>query len=126
MNNFPKTPQIAIIENEDDLRKIQTKYLGPLGNCSEFISGEDFLVAAASGYKPDLIVCDLRLQNMDGLEVFERVRSEGLKAKLLLVTGYANPTVRTKAESLGVHEIIEKPFTSSSLFEKVSKILKSA
>jgi len=71
----------------------------------------------------DLIICDLRLPGIDGIEVIRKIR-EYLKAKnrppipVIFITGYTDSDLHIKAQDLG--KVLFKPFDTKDLLENIS------
>ena len=71
----------------------------------------------------DIIITDYRLPGMDGLEFLKRAQGINAQVKKILLTAYMTEAVISEAFRLGVHEFIEKPFSTEDLEEALSRIL---
>jgi CheY-like chemotaxis protein len=71
---------------------------------------------------PDLILLDHALGDGFGIEVLRHVRGEGLKSRVVVVSGTDDPESRERAERLGVDAWIRKPMTLRQLVEVVSPL----
>ncbi|HZQ10973.1 MAG TPA: response regulator [Anaerolineae bacterium] len=71
----------------------------------------------------DLLLTDIRLPGLTGLEVTERLRERGLDLTVVTMTGYSNMEMAIHALSLGVDEFIVKPFTPDTLRVHVARAL---
>jgi len=80
-----------------------------------FQSGEAFLDALGDGNDPDLLLLDLKLPGIDGLEVLERVSADGREALTLFITAYATFETAVKATKLGAYDFLPKPFSPDEL-----------
>lgn len=118
--------KLALIENETDLLDFQSKSLDSFGECRVFKTGEEFLEELSRGYSPQIVLCDLRLEKVDGLNVLEEMKRIGCEAKFVLITGYYNSAIERRAEDLGVERVIEKPFNMARLKSEIKKLLKIA
>ncbi len=74
----------------------------------------------------DLLLTDIRLPGLNGLEVTERLRARGVEMTIITMTGYSNMDMAIQALSLGVDEFLIKPFTLDSLRITVSKALEKS
>ncbi len=73
--------------------------------------------------KPDLILLDLRLPDMTGLDVLHILSSEGYDAPIILITAYGSELIAAQALRLGVRDYIIKPFTLDEIVESVERAL---
>jgi heterodisulfide reductase subunit A2 len=79
---------------------------------------------AAGDHKPfDLLVADLRLPDMDGMEVVKRFRRDRPKTKVIVITGYANVPSAVEAIQSGAVDYLAKPFTADAFLQKVEEAL---
>jgi DNA-binding NtrC family response regulator len=69
----------------------------------------------------DVFVMDYKLPDGTGLDVAERIRSNGSEAPIILISGYDPSAVALRAEKLRISDIIEKPFSRATICEAVKK-----
>lgn len=74
----------------------------------------------------DLLLTDIRLPGLSGLEVIQRLRDRDTELTVVTMTGYSNMEMAIQALSLGVDEFIVKPFTLDSLRLLVSRALEKS
>jgi DNA-binding NtrC family response regulator len=74
----------------------------------------------------DAYVLDYRLQDGTGLDVAEQLRSKGSGAPIILVSGYDLSGIASKAETLRIFDIIQKPFSRDELCDALKKSLTPA
>ncbi|MBB5770242.1 FixJ family two-component response regulator [Brevundimonas vesicularis] len=89
-------------------------------NCFE--SAEQFLGAGAPN-PSSLIISDLQMGGISGLELIRTLRGRGDATPVILLTAFATPAIRTFAARSGVSRIFEKPFKTSELLEIVLEIV---
>lgn len=65
--------------------------------------------------RPQLLIVDLKMPELDGLQVIERVRAIDPQVVIAVITGYATITTAVDAMSTGAHEFLPKPFTPDEL-----------
>lgn len=73
----------------------------------------------------DVIVSDLKLPGMDGLDFFERVKKSRLETLNILITAYGDKDIFSKAFAAGIHDFIEKPFTVNMLTHILDKLIEN-
>lgn len=76
--------------------------------------------------KFDLMVTDLRLPDIDGMEVIEQVRESRPDTKVVIITGYPSVATAVKAVKLGISDYLRKPFTDDEFMEAVDTAMKDA
>src|SRR3954468_8557708 len=100
-----------------------------------FDSPETELTTAASGeeglkiipkLKPDLIIMDVRMGGMNGLETLRRIRASDPKLLVILMTAYGTTQTAIEAMKLGAYDYLLKPFDPIKLKEIVGNALKAA
>ncbi|MGC8873655.1 MAG: response regulator [Chloroflexia bacterium] len=73
--------------------------------------------------RPDLILLDLRLPDMTGLDLLHLLTSEGYDIPVILVTAYGSEMIAAQALRLGVRDYIIKPFTLDEIVESIERAL---
>lgn len=87
--------------------------------------GEDALAKLES--EPfDLLLTDIRLPGLNGLEVTTRLRERGLEMVIITMTGYSNMEMAIQALQLGVDEFVIKPFTPDTLRVHIRRAMEKA
>ena len=69
----------------------------------------------------DIIVTDLRMEEVDGLQVLERVLARSARSKVIVITGYATVEVAREALAKGAFDFIAKPFKPDDLREVIAR-----
>ncbi|MCJ7717522.1 MAG: response regulator, partial [Anaerolineales bacterium] len=72
---------------------------------------------------PDLVVADLVLAELDGMQLLEELRKVDSKARVILTTVYADKDAVTRAFRMGALDILEKPINSEFLISKIRDFL---
>jgi CheY-like chemotaxis protein/glycine cleavage system H lipoate-binding protein len=107
--------RILVVDDEtivlDSIRKALTR--DPYDIDTVQSADEALRLLSLSAY--DLVITDLMMPGMDGLELLERLRAMGADAQTIMITGY--PTIQTglRAKRLGAFEYVTKPFTRQEL-----------
>lgn len=63
----------------------------------------------------DIVVTDIRMDNVDGIEVLEHITSRNKRTKVIMITGYATVEVAREALAKGAFDFIAKPFKPNDL-----------
>ena len=115
--------RVLVIDDEAVVCASCSRVLGSVG--LQVDSRQDPLagIAAARQGDYDVILLDLRLPEMDGLEVLRRLRADGVTAEVVVITGYATIETAVDAMKLGAADYVAKPFTPDELLLVVRKVL---
>ena len=88
---------------------------------AEASNGEEAL-EAVHRYRPDLIISDIRMPRMDGIELLKTLRQEGNEVRVIFLTAYSEFEYAKQAIKIGVAEYLLKPVSSAVLLEHLSEI----
>jgi CheY-like chemotaxis protein len=119
-------PTILIVEDDLDLLKMLVRMLEPIGDVVTATNGADALERILAGMRPDLIVTDVMMPRMDGLELARRLRNEPKTAKtpVIMLTAKNAPLDVIKGINAGARSYLTKPFKHEELVSKVKKALR--
>jgi len=125
------TQHILIIEDDARLASMVKAYLEQNGfevsHCPDATSGLSRLTLAASAEVADLIILDLMLPDMDGLEVCRRVRalpSSLAQTPILMLTAKGDPMDRIIGLEMGADDYLPKPFEPRELLARIRAVLR--
>ena len=120
--------RILVVEDDPDIADLVARYLDKAGFASErAASGRDALTAIAAR-PPDLLVLDLMLPHVDGLEVCRVIRRNDATAGLpiIMLTARAEESERIVGLELGANDYLAKPFSPNELVARVRALLRRA
>lgn len=120
-------PTILIVDDEDDVRVLVQSLLEDAGY-TVFATGDPAqAVGLARSSRPNLIVCDLAMPEMDGYDVVRALQADPQTAAcpVAFLTARQHFTERVKAFRFGIVDYISKPFTRETLTRRIGRILKS-
>ena len=123
--------QLLMIEDDTRLAQMVSQYLERSGfgvtHAPDARSGLQLLEEPPSGSTPDLLVLDLMLPDIDGLEVCRRVRSlpgDTGRVPVLMLTAKGDPMDRIVGLELGADDYLPKPFEPRELLARIRAILR--
>ena len=119
---------VLVVEDEPDIRHLIAHHLGREGfRCREVASGAEALRAVRASI-PDLIVLDLMLPEIDGLEVCRRLRGDAATASvpIIMLTAKSDEVDRIVGLELGADDYVAKPFSPKELVARVRAVLRRA
>jgi DNA-binding NtrC family response regulator len=73
----------------------------------------------------DIVVTDIRMDDIDGIEVLERVMARDSRTRVIMITGYATVEMAREAEAKGAFDFIAKPFKPQELRDVIAKAAES-
>jgi two-component system alkaline phosphatase synthesis response regulator PhoP len=115
--------KILIIDDEPSIVNLVTAYLKPEGydvfTAADGITG----LKAAHAYKPDVIVLDLMLPGMDGIEVLTQLRRES-NVYVILLTAKTEEVDKVIGLSVGADDYVTKPFSPRELVARIKAALR--
>ncbi len=113
---------IAIIDDDErNLFTLQSLLEVEKIEVDRFSSGQNLLAAVERGEKWDFILLDLMMPEMDGHEVYEKLKRLKVETPVFLVTAATEPTQRRKAEEAGFAAFIPKPIDLQLLINELDK-----
>jgi two-component system cell cycle response regulator DivK len=116
---------ILVIEDYSDTRELLSVLLRRRGyNVVEAEDGVEGLLKAGWVY-PDLILMDLSLPEMDGVEVARRIHAQAKLSRIpiFVVSAYLTEAVKADVRAAGCAEAFAKPFDADALIESISRTL---
>lgn len=118
--------QLMVIDDEPVVRA-GIRRLIPWSNynfevCAEGIDGKDGLKKLLE-YSPDLVLVDIKMPGMNGLELIKEAKNQGFEGKFIILTGYSDFEFAKTAISLGVRAYLLKPIDEDELRENVEEVL---
>ncbi|TIT02304.1 response regulator [Mesorhizobium sp.] len=117
--------KLLIVEDDESVRTLAARALERAGHMIDIAAdgaqGLALIRAARGGY--DLVVSDIRMPEMDGIEMAKAAASLFPAMKILLMTGYADQ--RERAEELNgiIVDVVQKPFTLAEIRARVEQAL---
>ncbi|MFI5295085.1 MAG: sigma-54-dependent transcriptional regulator [Thermodesulfovibrionales bacterium] len=118
-----KRGMILVIDDEDIVRTSCSRTLTPGGFEVKLAKNGQEGLKMMGEEKFDLVLTDLKMPDMDGIEVLRKIKQDWPKVEVIIITGYQTVDTAVKAIKLGAFDYIEKPFTPDSLMNAVSKAL---
>ena len=113
--------KILIIDDEKDLRLLFKKILTPEGY-SVFTArnGRDGIKINQKN-DPDVILLDLRMPGIGGIETLRRIREKDAKVVVIILTGYGDAGTIRDAADLNVYEYMSKPFNNETILKTIKE-----
>ncbi|MBI5633095.1 MAG: sigma-54-dependent Fis family transcriptional regulator [Nitrospirae bacterium] len=117
--------KILVIDDEDIVRISCSRSLVPEGYELKMAKNGPEGLKMLEEEPFDLVLTDLKMPNMDGIEVLGTIKEKWPKTDVVIVTGYQTVETAVKAIKLGAFDYIEKPFTPDSLIATVANVFRA-
>ncbi len=115
--------KILIVDDAAFMRMMLKKILAPTGNeLLEAVDGSDG-VSKFKEHKPNLVLLDIVMPNIDGIECLKQIIAMDKSAKVVMCSSIGQQTVVNDAIKIGARDFIVKPFDAAKVMEIVSKNL---
>jgi DNA-binding response OmpR family regulator len=120
--------RVLIVEDDRDIAELVSHSLRKAGYETELAVSGDEGLARARAERPELLVLDLMLPGLDGIEVCRALRTDGATASvpIIMLTARAEESDRVRGLELGADDYITKPFSPRELVARVSALLRRA
>ncbi|WP_224373124.1 sigma-54-dependent transcriptional regulator [Hyalangium versicolor] len=123
--NEASGPEVAIVEDERNLRELYLDVLSARGlrviPLESVAAAEEYLSRRA----PDLLLLDVKLGDGDGLVLLDRLRAQGLRTPVIVVTAFGTVERAVQALQAGAADFLVKPFTNERLVSAVGAALEA-
>ena len=116
---------ILLVEDEQNIASLVALYLKNDGYAVEHVADGVSALAAAERLKPSLVILDVMLPGMDGLEVCRRLRATS-KVPIIMLTARDGEVDRVLGLELGADDYVTKPFSPRELIARVKAVLRRA
>ncbi|MGA8248060.1 MAG: response regulator transcription factor [Nocardioides sp.] len=118
--------RVLVVDDDVTVREVVVTYLRAAGHeVDETADGEGAL-AVLRDHPADLVVLDLMLPGIDGLEVCERLRARGDDLPVIMLTALGSETDRVVGLERGADDYVTKPFSPRELVLRVDSVLRRA
>jgi DNA-binding response OmpR family regulator len=116
---------VLVVDDDPTVSDVVRRYLERDGFVVESAADGAATLAAAAARPPDLVVLDLGLPGLDGLEVCRQLRSHG-PVPIVMLTARGSETDRILGLELGADDYVTKPFSPRELVLRVQSVLRRA
>ena len=119
-----RSPHLYIVEDDAALREMLSTYFGQYGmRVTEMDSAEALLERLASTM-PDLILMDVSLPGLSGLEACQRLRQRGMPVSIILMSARNEEVDRIVGLEMGADDYVAKPFSTRELLARIRAVLR--
>lgn len=112
-------PVVHIIDDDTPVREALAFLLDCHGFPTRTYESAVQFLALAKKMEPGCIITDVRMPEMSGIELLERLVAQGIGEPVIIMTGHADVPMAIQAMRAGVFDFIEKPFEDASILDTV-------
>jgi two-component system repressor protein LuxO len=116
-------PSVLIVEDNESLSRLYESYLIPTGINTHVASTGEQALAFLAENQPQLILLDIMLPDMNGMDILANLESEN-RPQVIVLTGHASKELAVKAIRLGATDFLEKPIDADRFRVTVNNALK--
>lgn len=117
------TKKILVVDDEKNARLLLGEALTGAGyDVLVAVDGEHALEKVQESH-PDLVLMDMKLPGMDGIEVLRRLRSIAHEVPVVMITAHASVETAIEAMKLGAVDYVRKPFTPDQIRDAIARAL---
>tara|TARA_B110000285_G_scaffold87832_1_gene100707 strand:- start:232 stop:1395 length:1164 start_codon:yes stop_codon:yes gene_type:complete len=119
--------QVLLIEDEESIRRVMSRILKEENHQYEITEAVDGKQGLDLLFKRqfDLVLCDIKMPKMDGIEVLKKANDEMLNIPFIMLTGHGNVETAVEAMKLGAYDFISKPPDLNRLLNSVRHALEN-
>ena len=111
-------PKLLIVDDESDVREFARNFFRKRGIQVYVASGGKEALSIIASERPDLVLLDIRMDAMNGVEVLRELRHAHDQTRIIMVSGLGDDKVVEEVKTLGVANFIHKPLILDEL-EKI-------
>lgn len=115
--------QILIVEDDDDTAEVIDTLMRDLGYETHIVENGEQALNALSVSMPDLVLLDLNLPDINGLDILRQVRSHS-HMPMIVISGFGKDRDRVVALEVGADDFLSKPFSPDELIARVRALLR--
>src|ERR1019366_8141258 len=116
-------PTIYVVDDDDGMRRALDILLSTVGYKTAVFSRPTEFLAQFSADAPGCLVLDIRMPEMSGLEVQQRLNRMGSMLPVIFITGHGDVPMAVQAMKEGAFEFIQKPFRDQDLLDRINHAL---
>ncbi len=121
--NERERPVVLTIDDEEDIRRLVNRVLEPAGYEVHAASHGEEGLALAAKHDPDLVLLDIKMPGISGLEVLEELKQRDENAAVMMISGQGDTATAVESMTIGASDYLLKPFNTQELLRRVQAAL---
>ena len=108
-------PLVHLVDDDEAIRRSASFMLRTSGHVVKTYASGHELLAVGKDLEPGCVLLDVRMPEMDGLEVQQALKASGVRLPVIVMTGHGDISVAVQAMKAGAVDFLEKPFEKAAL-----------
>lgn len=121
MDTMTQSISILVIDDEEDIRTILSMYLRKEGYQVDLAADGEEGLKALLARKHNMVICDVKMPNIDGLTLLDEIRKRGLDTTVLIMSAFGSKKLAIEAIKRGAYDYFDKPFSRDEVLLTVLK-----
>ena len=121
---MPDKVKLLVVDDEDSLRTLLKSELESQGFEVDEADGGRIAMKALNDSRYDVVVLDIRMPDMDGLDVLKNIRQHDLADKVIMLTGVDELKIARDSLRLGANDFLTKPYDFKKLLACINRVMK--
>ncbi len=115
---------VHLIDDDEDVRRALAFQLGTAGLAVKVYDSASLFLESFKDAPRNIVLSDVRMPEIDGLELLRRLHDKGRRAPVIIMTGHADVSMAVDAMKLGAVDFIEKPFSDETMLRAIETALR--
>lgn len=115
---------ILVVDDQMGVRRLLFETFKEEGHLVKMAENGNEALRVLEGYKPDLIIMDMKMPEMNGIDTLKEIRTFNQDVQVIMMTAYGDAQTMERAQEQGVRHYISKPFDLFELRDVVRDLLK--
>src|SRR5579871_4872807 len=120
----PAESMVYVVDDDDGMRRALGALLGSVGYRTELFARPGEFLAQFQSDTPGCLVLDIRMPEMSGLELQQRLNRAGAMLPVIFITGHGDVPMAVQAMKEGAFQFLQKPFRDQELLDHINHALK--
>jgi len=116
-------PVVYVLDDDAQARRAIGRLLRAAGYRVELLGSAPECLASDAGHRPGCLICDLRLPEVDGMDLFAALRTSGRRIPIIFITGFGDIATSVRAMKHGAVDFLTKPVDDEVLLGAVERAL---
>jgi two-component system response regulator AtoC len=113
--------RVLVVDDEENLRLVVRSFLRRDGYEVEVAASADEALALVESFGPDVILTDVRMPKVSGLDLLATLKAKGIAATVIVMSAYGNVDLAIEAIKAGAYDYIQKPFKAEEVLLTLRK-----